>query len=114
MDIVPAAGHTTTSTLSESEEVPEPIDVMAGIESRMIAALRSEAKLMTKLESIEGAAWGSVKAFFLEQLPDHLDDRDQLSYRLVKKAMDEIFGVQDHAWETFKNPSNVTYIRKRA
>ncbi|MCB1799337.1 MAG: hypothetical protein KDI67_10685 [Gammaproteobacteria bacterium] len=94
--------------------MPEPIDVMAGIESRMIAALRSEAKLMTKLESIEGAAWGSVKAFFLEQLPDHLDDRDQLSYRLVKKAMDEIFGVQDHAWETFKNPSNVTYIRKRA
>ena len=104
---------TTPSAPSESEEEPEPIDVMAQIEARIIAALQSEDRLMAKLQSNEGAAWGSVKAFFLEHLPNHLDDSDQLAYRLVKKAMDEIFGTQNHAWETFKNPSNVTYIRKK-
>ena len=104
----------TTSTQLDLAEEAEPVDVMAGIESRAINALRTNEKLMTKLESIDGAAWGSVKAFFLEHLPIHLDDRGQLSYRLVKKAMDAIFGAQDNAWETFKNQSNVTYIRKKA
>ena len=115
LDLVSHTGGAATPAPSESQdEEPEPIDVMAGIEARMIESLQAEARLKTKLESDEGAAWGSVKAFFLEQLPEHLDDRDQLAYQLVKKAMDEIFGGQDHAWETFKNPSNVTYIRKKA
>ena len=81
---------------------------------RVIRALQSEDRLMAKLQSDEGAAWGEIKAFFLQHLPEHLDDRDQLAYHLVKKAMDEIFGVQNRAWETFRNPSNVTYIRKKA
>jgi hypothetical protein len=107
-----ARDESGTSPQVEAQEEPEPIDVMAEIEAEAIATLRSEAQLMTKLESIDGAAWGSVKAFFVEKLPQHLDDRDQLAYRLVKKAMEDIFGVQDQAWETFKNPKNVTYIRK--
>lgn len=106
-------GTTEAPIPVDPTEEPEPIDIMAGIEARAITALRAETPLMTKLESNEGAAWGSVKAFFLEQLPEHLDDQDQLAYRLVKKAMDELFGVQGQGWETFKNPSNVTYIRKR-
>ena len=114
LDLVSTAGVTTASPPSESqEEQPEQIDVMAGIEASMIKALQAKASLMTKLESIDGAAWGSAKAFFLEQLPEHLDDRDQLAYQLVKKAMDKIFGEQDQKWETYKNPNNVTYIRRR-
>ena len=68
---------------------------------------------MQKLDSDDGAAWGSIKAFFLEHLPEHLDDRDDFAYRLVKKAMDQLFGAQGERWETFKNPSKVTYIRAR-
>jgi hypothetical protein len=102
-----------TSPQVEPQEEPEPIDVMAEIEAEAIAALRSESQLIAKLESTDGAAWGSVKAFFVEKLPQHLDDKDQLAYRLVKKAMEEIFGGQEQAWETFKNPKNVTYIRKK-
>lgn len=113
-DLTGTADITTSPAQDEPGEEAEHVDIMAGIESRAINALRSDPGLMEKLESTDGAAWGAVKAFFLEQLPEHLDDRDQLAYQLVKKAMDEIFGEQDQAWETFKNPSNVTYIRKKA
>ena len=105
------AGVETAAT--QDADAPEPVDVMAGIEARAIDALRADPRLRQKLESDDGAAWGSIKAFFLEHLPEHLDDRDQLAYRLVKKAMDELFGVQDERWETFKNPSNITYIRAK-
>lgn len=94
-------------------EAPEPVDVMAKIEERVIAALRDSPELMSRIASPGGIAWGSVKAFFLEQLPERLDDRDRLAYQLVKKAMDRIHGEQGVDWETYKNSSNVTYIRKR-
>ncbi len=110
-----ATDITTPPAQAEPGEESEKVDIMADIESRAINALRSDSRLMKKLESSDGAAWGEVKAFFRDkQLPEHLDDRDQLSYHLVKKAMDEIFGEQNHSWETFKNPSNKTYIRKKA
>ncbi len=113
LDLASTADKTISASSESPEEQSEPIDVMAKIEERMIAALRTEDRLMTKLES-EGAAWGSVKAFFLKQLPEHLDDRDQLAFRLVIKAMNEIYGKQNHAWETFKNTSSpATYIRKK-
>ena len=69
-DLVTTAGVTTTQAPSGSqEEQPEPIDVMAEIEADMIKALQAQARLMAKLESVEGAAWGSVKAFFLGTAP---------------------------------------------
>lgn len=113
-DVVSTKGDATKMASSESqEEKPEPIDVMAGIEARMIEALRAKTELMNKLESEDGVAWGAVKAFFRDQLPSHLDNQGDVAYHLVKKAMNEIFGVQDTAWESFKNQSNVTYIRKK-
>ena len=102
----------TDSTQYAQEEESEPVDVLAEIEAQAINALRNETNLISKLESTNGVAWGSVKAFFQNHLPEHLDDRDQLAYRLVKKALDEIFGEQNQAWETFKSSKNVTYIRK--
>ena len=114
IDLGSSSVTATAVPTQDNEEEPEPVDAMAGIESRAIDALRANTGLMTKLASEDGAAWGAVRAFFLQQLPTHLDDRGQLAYQLVKKAMDQIFGAQDHFWETFRNPSNVTYIRKKA
>ncbi len=92
----------------------EPVDIMAAIEQRAIAALRSDHKLLGRIESSEGAAWGSIKAFFLGQLPEHLDDRDQLAFRLVKKALDQIYGPQGQSWEQYRHPvRNTAYVRKR-
>ena len=110
------SGRGAATVTEEDAEAPEPVDVMAGIEADAVVALKSDANLMTKLESNEGAAWGSIKAFFLTHLPEHLDDRDELAYQLVKKAMDQLFGAQNEGWETFKVVKNsrfVTYIRKK-
>jgi len=96
-------------------ENAEPVDVMANIEQRAIDALRADANLMVKIESSEGAAWGSLKAFFLNHLPAHLDDRDTLAFRLVKKALVDFYGPQDHGWEQYRHPTRITaYVRKRS
>jgi hypothetical protein len=100
--------------LAAEVDEAEPVDVMANIEQQAIIALRDDAKLMRKIESLEGAAWGAIKAFFLDHLPLHLDDRDQFAYQLVKKAMDHIYGPQGDYWETFKNQSGKTYLRRRS
>ena len=99
---------------AEAEET-EPVDVMANIEQRAIDALRADVKLMAKIESSEGAAWGSLKAFFLDHLPAHLDDRDTLAFRLVKKALVHFYGPQDQGWEQYRHPTrNTAYVRKRS
>lgn len=113
----PAEAHAPGTSLLASIEVEEaePVDIMANIEQRAIDALRADAKLMSKIESTDGAAWGSIKAFFLDQLPEHLDDRDTLAFRLVKKALVQFYGPQDQGWEQYRHPTrNTAYIKKRS
>ncbi len=113
---VPGAEGAGTLFPAEAEhEEAEPVDVMANIEQRAIDALRADAKLIAKIESTDGAAWGSIKAFFLNQLPEHLDDRDTLAFRLVKKALDQFYGPQNSGWEQYPHPTrNTAYVRKRS
>jgi hypothetical protein len=114
----PAPATQSTAGASAQASTPaedtEPVDVMSNIEKQMFAALRSETKLTSKIESSEGAAWGAIRAFFVERLPTHLDDRGQLAYQLVKKAMTDLYGIQDQAWESYKHPSkNTAYVRRK-
>ncbi|MEW6749749.1 MAG: DUF87 domain-containing protein [Candidatus Latescibacterota bacterium] len=63
----------------------------------------------------DGAAWGSLKAFFLEQLPAELDNADDIAFRLVRQALTEAFGAQGTGWHTFKSPtSGATWVRAGA
>ena len=92
---------------SESEAV----DVLALYEDRAIDALRNDSDLINKIR-VDGVAWGSIKAFLLDELPANLDDRDALAYNLVRKAMDRIFGRQGQDWHTFKHAQrNTTYVK---
>jgi len=77
-----------------------------------INALASNADLMAKIRG-NGAAWGSVKALFLGVLPQNVDDRDGLAYRMVVTALNRILGEQNKAWHSFKNPdrNNITYVK---
>lgn len=115
-DRVPETDGVDTSFSAEVEhEEAEPVDVMANIELQAIDALRADAKLMAKIESSEGAAWGSLKAFFLDHLPAYLDDRDNLAFRLVKKALVDFYGPQDQGWEQYRHPTRSTaYVKKRS
>ena len=107
-------GEAPSSLFPDLEE-PERLDVMASLEDEMVRRLNADAKLMAKIESQEGAAWGSIKAFFLEHLPQELDDRDQLAYNLVPKVLTRLLGAQNEAWETYKNPNknNTTYVKRK-
>ena len=78
---------------------PAPVDTLRALEGQVIGALR-ESENVEKIRS-DGMAWGSLKAFFLEMLPEDLDNRDQFAYNLVPKAMDALFGPQSQAWDTF-------------
>ena len=98
----------TATTKAGHED--EAIDVLEQIENAAIEALRKNKVLISKIDG-EGAAWGSIKAFFLEVLPKNIDDRDTMAYRLVAKAMDDIYGPQKTAWHTFKQDRK-TYVRK--
>ena len=57
-----------------------------------------------------GAPGVGVKAFFLKKLPDNLHDRDGFAFRLVPRALDEIFG--EDGWESYKHETNnTTWVR---
>lgn len=94
----------------DEDETEQP-DVYAAIESQAIERLREDDEYMARLRD-HGVAWGSLKAFFLDVLPEELDDRNGLAYRLVAKAMQRLFGTQDVDWHTFKHPERATtYVK---
>ncbi len=97
--------------LGEEPKEQESVDVLAEIEQQVIEQLRQEKWLIDKIKSTEGAAWGTIKAFCKERLPEHLDGRDDLAYHLVRKAMTQIYGPQGQGWETFRNAKGTTCLR---
>jgi DNA helicase HerA-like ATPase len=87
-------------------------DVLAAFERKATENFREEADLLSKIRE-RGAAWGEVKACLVRHLPPNLEDRDDVAYRLVPKAMTEVFGRQDDGWHAYKNAdrNNKTYVR---
>ncbi len=105
----PSVSDPTDPSLEEPEA--EPLDVIANIEGQAINALRADTNFRTKIESPDGIAWGSIKSLLLQNLPKELDDRDQLAFQLVKKALDELYGS---SWESYKHETrNTAYVRRR-
>ncbi|MFC1869842.1 ATP-binding protein [Chloroflexota bacterium] len=99
---------------TDQAEYPEDqgIDVIGSIEKAAINKLRDD-KIVERIKSEEGIAWGGLKAFLIGQLPVNLEDRDNIAYNLVLKAMDEIMGERNVHWYSYRNPNrnNTTYIR---
>ena len=80
------------------------VDVLETIQAGAIEEFRSSQ--LCERTRTDGAAWGSIKAFFLDRLPEHLHDRDQFAYRLVPASLDEIFG--EKGWQSYKHETNNT------
>jgi hypothetical protein len=87
------------------------VDVLETVNAAAIEALRADAQIMSRLRGPEGVAWGSIRAFFLNQLPQHLDGREDHAFRLVKTAMDRIIGPQNKAWESYRHPTSGSFPR---
>jgi DNA helicase HerA-like ATPase len=108
-ETVVAAEEQTAQTAGEGG------DPLAAMERVAIEALRANQDAMAKLQSSDGMAWGSVKALLLAQLPEHLDDRDNIAYRMVVKALNVVLGPQDQSWLSYRNPGRggKTYVRAK-
>ena len=83
-------------------------DVKEAYERNAIRALRAADDLIEN----GGVAYGRIKAFLRERLPETLEDRDGLAYELVSKALNEILGAQDEDWHSYRNEHrNTTYVK---
>jgi hypothetical protein len=84
-------------------------DVLGTFEARAINALKADSSLRGRLQA-EGVPWGELKGYLADRLPETLDDRDNIAYQLVAKALVEIYGRQDEAWHTEKKPGKTGKI----
>jgi hypothetical protein len=87
------------------------VDVMAAFERKAIDALAADSVWMPRVRSGDGAAWGSLMAVLQEHLPSSLQDRRDVAYRLVPKALNEILGVQGEGWHSYRNDEGKTYVK---
>ena len=86
-------------------------DVVAAFETRAIEVLRSDEETLSKIRT-DGVAWGAIKALLLKSLPMSLQDRDELAYGLVPKALTQVFGTQGDGWHSFRHPGRQTaYVK---
>lgn len=97
--------------LFPEDELAGKPDVKETFEGNAIQALKAAGDLLQRIEN-GGVAYGTVKAFLKDKLPETMEDRDQLAYDLVPKALNEIFGPQDKAWHSYRNEQrNTRYVR---
>ena len=73
------------------EEDSEPVDVKPKFEADAMATLRSDAQVMSRLESAEGYAWGSMNAFFRNRLPPHMDAKNDLAVQSCQESNERDF-----------------------
>ena len=77
------------------------------IGSEEVAAIEefgSDQQLLYKLQNY-GVPWRGVQERLKEAFPENIEDRNNIAYKLVPKAMDTIFGKQNTVWKTEKRPS---------
>lgn len=93
-----------------TSEVDEGVDVVGAFEQKAIEALRGD-PLLDRVQG-QGAAWGTVKAFLMSELPESLEDRDNIAFNLVPKALNQLLGPQNEAWHAFRNEDrHTTYVK---
>ena len=93
----------TTKQSNEAKAVKNN-QIIGSHEVAAIEALGSDQHFLHKLRN-SGVPWRGVQERIKEELPDQLNDRNNIAYRLVPTAMDAVFGKQNAAWKTEKRPS---------
>jgi Trp operon repressor len=93
----------------ENSEI-EGVDALSVYKQRAIADLRTQTALLDAMH-MEGVPWGKVLGHLATQLPEQLDNRQQIAYHLVRDALNAIFGPQDEAWHSFKHTSGKYWVK---
>lgn len=98
----------------ENSAYTEPIDVLAVYKSKALEALCSNTDIMGRLRD-RGIPWGAIMRELIKELPDTLEDRDDIAYDLVREALEQIVGPENEAWHTFKRPNKdgkqITWVK---
>lgn len=88
------------------------IDVYETFKANALKSLADDEQFVSKMKSDQGVAWGSIKHVLMAHLPNHLDDRDDMAYNLVKLALDNILGPNN--WKSYKNAVGTTYVKRKS
>ncbi|HEV2581891.1 MAG TPA: DUF87 domain-containing protein [Ktedonobacteraceae bacterium] len=85
------------------EEEAEPIDVMSVYKQQVIASLSHKREFLERMRTQKGLAWGVVKGYIVEELPQAIDERERgdIAYNLVREVLVAVFGPEDEGWHTF-------------
>ena len=78
----------------------EPVDALKAYQDKAIDTLRNNSDIVAKING-DGIPWGALKGFLVENLPSTLEDRDNVAFQLVKKALVQIYG--EKGWERSRN-----------
>ncbi len=105
----------TTEALStdriKQEGSSESNDLLRTLQIRATEAFKKSDEF-GRIQQGEGLPWGALKALLKDILPKDLDDRDDFAYRLVPKVLNDLFGLQNESWETYKPEGrDTTWIR---
>lgn len=90
-----------TQFLTENSVEMEAVDALALYKRQAIASFRANSTIMGQL-SDRGISWGRAIDVLENALPDTLEDRHEVAYHLVRDALEQILGVENEAWYTFK------------
>ena len=73
-------------------------------EEMAIQAFRADQQFLEKLRQ-HGVPWRGVQEQLKERLPENLNDRDSIAYKLVPTAMDALVAERNAVWRTERRPS---------
>ena len=99
-------GWSTKKTIKQSNQasVGKKQQYIGSDEVAVIEALGTDQQFLNKVRNY-GVPWRGVQERIKEELPEQLNDRNDIAFRLVPIAMDALFGKQNIAWKTEKRPS---------
>jgi Predicted ATPase len=106
------AGHLRNEHAPIADALTGEVDQLVLLRWRAVEEFRNDVQLMKRMGEESGVAWGELKKRIFDVLPEHISDRDQLAYQMVSQVLNELLGEQDIHWESFKNPSGKTWVRR--
>ncbi len=96
---------------AEGIEEEEGVDPLAVYQHQAIEALRNNRAIMTTIRG-EGCAWGQIVTCLNDQLPATLDNRRELAFRLVPRALTEILGTErTGGWHSFTHSTGKRWVK---
>jgi DNA helicase HerA-like ATPase len=87
----------------------EPIDTMAVYKRQAIEALRHDNGFLTDMS--RGMPWGKLKEYIRDKLPDIIQERDTIAYRMTRETLISLFGAEDEGWNKYKTRNGITMVK---